>query len=162
MSTSHSFAKKTRSLVVVSALALIAVGLMAIAATDASAGAGGLSTGSPQTDGAKSGSAKKKKKQSAPEAVASETKYKRIYKKKISRKNKRWAKRTSACESGGNPKAIGGGGKYRGAFQFLKTTWRNVPRSPGGDPVAYSYKTQAVVAVTLKTRDGAHHWPNCG
>ena len=78
------------------------------------------------------------------------------------RHQRRWAHRTSECESGGNPRAIGGGGLYRGAFQFLKSTWRSSPKSPGGDPIAYSYRTQAVVAVLLKRRDGAGHWPVCG
>ncbi|MGI8727478.1 MAG: transglycosylase family protein [Solirubrobacterales bacterium] len=138
----------------VAVLALFAAGLMMISAAGASAGTGGLSAGAQE-----GGTGPDSKQKSS---TRGERKYERIYKRKISRKNKRWAKRTAACESGGNPKAIGGGGKYRGAFQFLKTTWRNVPRSPGGDPIAYGYKTQAVVAVTLKTRSGPHHWPNCG
>jgi hypothetical protein len=75
---------------------------------------------------------------------------------------RRWANRTAACESGRNPRAIGGGGMYRGAFQFMRSTWNRSPRSPGGDPIAYSYRTQAVVAVLLKRRDGAGHWPVCG
>ena len=76
--------------------------------------------------------------------------------------NKRWARRTSECESGGDPNAIGGGGIYRGAFQFLRSTWRHSPKSPGGDPIRYRWKTQAVVAVALKKRDGRGHWPVCG
>jgi Transglycosylase-like domain len=80
----------------------------------------------------------------------------------LGRKNKRWARRTSACESGGNAKIHGGGGVYHGAFQFLKSTWKRAPKSPGGDPHRYSWKTQAVVAVYMKKRDGAGAWPNCG
>jgi hypothetical protein len=87
--------------------------------------------------------------------------YARIW-DRTSRHNKRWAKSTSRCESGGDPDAIGGGGIYRGAFQFMKATWKASPKSPGGDPIAYPYKTQAVVAVALKKRDGAGHWPVCG
>ena len=79
-----------------------------------------------------------------------------------SQREKRWAHKTSECESGGNPNAIGGGGRYRGAFQFTRPTWRHSPRSPGGDPIRYSWRTQAVVAVELKQRDGAGHWPVCG
>jgi hypothetical protein len=75
---------------------------------------------------------------------------------------RRWANRTAMCESGRNPRAIGGGGLYRGAFQFMKSTWKASPRSPGGDPIRYSYRTQGVVAVLLKRRDGPGHWPNCG
>ena len=76
--------------------------------------------------------------------------------------DKRWARSTSQCESGGDPNAIGGGGSFRGAFQFMKSTWRTSPKSPGGDPIDYDYRTQAVVAVALKNRDGEQHWPVCG
>ena len=80
----------------------------------------------------------------------------------VSKKNKRWAKRVSRCESGGNPNAIGAGGLYRGAFQFSRPTWKTSPRSPGGDPIDYSYKTQGFVAVRLRMRAGTSPWPNCG
>ena len=89
------------------------------------------------------------------------SKYKRIW-EDTSRKDKRWARRTSKCESGRNPDAIGGGGMYRGAFQFMKSTWRRAPKSPGGDPIKYSLRTQSVVAVKLKHREGTSAWPNCG
>lgn len=88
-------------------------------------------------------------------------KYVRLW-DRVSRADKRWARSTSQCESGGDPNAIGGGGAYRGAFQFMKSTWRTSPKSPGGDPIAYDYRTQAVVAVALKNRDGEQHWPVCG
>jgi hypothetical protein len=91
----------------------------------------------------------------------SSSKYDRIW-DRTSTKDKRWARKTSECESGKDPDAIGGGGKYRGAFQFMKATWRTSPKSPGGDPIRYDYTTQAVVAVALKKRDGAGHWPVCG
>lgn len=81
----------------------------------------------------------------------------------ISDRNKRWARRTSRCESGGNPRIHGGGGSYHGAFQFHLSTWKSAPKSPGGDPHKKGWRTQAVVAVKLKKRDGAkNHWPNCG
>ena len=89
------------------------------------------------------------------------SKYVRIW-DRTSRKDKKWARKTAECESGKDPKAIGGGGIYRGAFQFMKSTWKSSPKSPGGDPIRFNYKTQAVVAVALKNRDGAHHWPVCG
>jgi hypothetical protein len=60
--------------------------------------------------------------------------YDGVFERKVSKKNKRWAKRVARCESGGNPNAVGGGGAYRGAFQFMRSTWRTAPRSPGGDP----------------------------
>jgi hypothetical protein len=81
---------------------------------------------------------------------------------RFSRRDKRWAHRTSKCESGERAKIHGGGGAYHGAFQFMLSTWRNAPKSPGGDPHRRRWKVQAVVAVKLKHRDGAHHWPNCG
>lgn len=87
--------------------------------------------------------------------------YDGLWKRKVSPENKRWARRVSECESGRNPNALGAGGTYRGAFQFSRDTWVNSPQSPGGDPVAYSYRTQAFVAVRLKTRDGNGHWPSC-
>ncbi len=88
--------------------------------------------------------------------------YDRVFKHKVSKKNKKWAKRVAACESGGDPNAIGGGGTYRGAFQFMRSTWKTSPRSPGGDPIDYSYKTQAYVAVRLRARSGSSPWPSCG
>lgn len=87
--------------------------------------------------------------------------YDDLWRRKVAPRRKRWARRVAECESGRNPNAIGGGGRYRGAFQFARSTWRGAPRSPGGDPIAYSYRTQAFVAVRLMTRDGKGHWPNC-
>jgi soluble lytic murein transglycosylase-like protein len=89
------------------------------------------------------------------------SKYKRLW-RKTSRHNKHWANKTAQCESGKDPKAIGGGGQYRGAFQFMKSSWKHAPKSPGGDPIKYGYKTQAVVAVALKKREGTKPWPVCG
>ena len=88
-------------------------------------------------------------------------KYTRLW-ERVSFRDRRWAHRTAECESGGDPDAIGNGGMFRGAFQFMRSTWKTAPRSPGGDPIDYSYRTQAVVAVALKNRDGAQHWPVCG
>ena len=86
----------------------------------------------------------------------------RDFERHVSKKNKKWAQRVADCESGGNPNAIGAGGTYRGAFQFMRSTWKTSPRSPGGDPIDYSYKTQAFVAVRLKMRSGSSPWPSCG
>ena len=114
----------------------------AVAATDS----GGISTGDED---------------SANRSSKREAKYDRLW-DRVSKRDRRWARNTAECESGKDPKAVGGGGKYRGAFQFLKSTWRRSPKSPGGDPVKYRYRTQALVAVALKKRDGTHHWPVCG
>lgn len=95
---------------------------------------------------------------------ALKTKYAQLW-SNHSKKARRWARRTSKCESGHNPKAIGGGGKYRGAFQFMRQTWRSAPRSPGGDPIRHTWKTQAVVAIAhrnkAKRKGWPDPWPNC-
>ena len=88
--------------------------------------------------------------------------YDGLWKRKVSPQNKRWARKVAACESGKDADAIGAGGLYRGAFQFSLSTWRSSPHSPGGDPIAFSYRTQAFVAVRLKGRSGSSPWPNCG
>ena len=120
---------------------LVAIMLAATSALGGSGGVGGGDGGGPNSGG---------------------DRYARIW-DKFSDKDQRWAHRTSQCESGDNPKIHGGGGAYHGAFQFMKSTWKSAPQSPGGDPHRYAWKTQAVVAVKLKQRDGARtHWPNCG
>jgi hypothetical protein len=119
---------------------MLAVVAMVAGAASARAGSGGVG------DGSRSGQS---------------SKYAAIW-DGFSHKDKRWARKTSECESGGNPKALGGGGRYRGAFQFTRQTWRHAPKSPGGDPIDYPWKTQAVVAVKLKHREGTSPWPNCG
>jgi hypothetical protein len=128
-------------------LAAIAVIAFALGSEAASAGTGGLGPDRP---------AKSSK------AEDDGDKYDRIWENDVSGAEKRWARQTAECESGGDPKAIGGGGTYRGAFQFMKSTWRTSPKSPGGDPIDYDYRTQAVVAVMLKREMGSSPWPNCG
>jgi hypothetical protein len=68
--------------------------------------------------------------------------------------------RIAACESGGNPRAIGGGGAYRGLFQFTLGTWRGVGGS--GDPVNASPAEQYRRAAILLARSGPGQWPVCG
>ncbi len=65
----------------------------------------------------------------------------------------------AACESGGDPTAIGGGGAYRGKYQFDPGTWASVGGS--GDPAAAPEAEQDKRAAMLLARDGAGHWPNC-
>lgn len=139
-------AAKPRAFLLIAMALLAAIAMTCVAMSDrASARSGGvaISSGSDET------------------TTKSSLKYDRLY-TRISAPAKRWARTTSECESGGDPRAIGGGGIYRGAFQFLRKTWKGSPRSPGGDPIAYSYRTQAVVAVALKKREGANPWPACG
>jgi hypothetical protein len=66
----------------------------------------------------------------------------------------------AACESGGDPRAIGGGGLYRGKYQFDLGTWAAVGGS--GDPVAASEAEQDMRAALLYERAGATPWPVCG
>ena len=116
----------------------IAVVAMVAAATSAQAGSGGLDSGGDSAG-----------------------KYGELW-QNISDRNKRWARRTSECESGRDANAISPDGTYRGAFQFSRPTWRHAPKSPGGDPIDYTWRTQAVVAVFVKKREGTGAWPNCG
>jgi hypothetical protein len=119
---------------------VLAIVAMIAGAASAKAGSGGTGPGATTTSGSK---------------------YDRLWDGYSTRDHK-WARRTGDCESGNDPNAIGGGGTYRGAFQFTKPTWKGAPKSPGGDPVDYNWKTQAVVAVALKHRSGSNPWPNCG
>ena len=63
------------------------------------------------------------------------------------------------CESGGNPQAVGGGGRYFGAFQFSLGAWRAAGMS--GNPVDYDYGTQLAAAQRLQARSGWGQWPHC-
>jgi hypothetical protein len=66
----------------------------------------------------------------------------------------------AACESGGNPSAIGGGGTYRGKYQFDYGTWSSVGGT--GDPAAAPEAEQDKRAAMLYSRTGASSWPVCG
>ena len=66
----------------------------------------------------------------------------------------------AACESGGNPRAIGGGGAFRGKYQFTYATWAAVGGS--GDPAAAPEAEQDRRAAALMATSGAHNWPVCG
>jgi soluble lytic murein transglycosylase-like protein len=66
----------------------------------------------------------------------------------------------AACESGGNPRAIGGGGAYRGKYQFDRGTWASVGGS--GDPAAAPEAEQDKRAAILYSRAGSSPWPVCG
>lgn len=67
--------------------------------------------------------------------------------------------RIAQCESHGDPRAIGGGGLYRGAFQFSQSTWANVGGS--GDPVDAPLVEQYRRAAILLERSGPGQWPSC-
>jgi len=148
---SHPVASTRSKFVFLAFFAALALAV-AFVLTSASAPA---SSGGVETEGTGGGSGKSSK------TSRVDSRYKRMW-SNVKPRHKRWARKTAVCESGKDPRAIGGGGIYRGAFQFLRSTWRAAPRSPGGDPVRFRYKTQAFVAIALKKRDGAHHWPVCG
>jgi hypothetical protein len=67
--------------------------------------------------------------------------------------------RLARCESGGNPQAVGGRGKFFGAFQFSLRTWHSLGLS--GNPIDYSYADQLAAAQRLQARSGWRNWPVC-
>ena len=64
------------------------------------------------------------------------------------------------CESRNDPRAIGGGGAYRGMYQFSFSTWRVV--GGWGDPAAAPRSEQTWRAWKLLKNHGSGHWPVCG
>ena len=64
------------------------------------------------------------------------------------------------CESHGNPRAIGGGGLYRGKYQFHRGTWASVGGT--GDPARASELEQDRRAAMLVKQSGSNPWPICG
>lgn len=66
----------------------------------------------------------------------------------------------ATCESGGDPTAIGGGGLYRGKYQFSMETWTAVGGS--GDPAAAPEAEQDRRAALLYEQSGPGQWPVCG
>ncbi len=68
--------------------------------------------------------------------------------------------RIAECESHDNPRAIGGGGLYRGKYQFHRGTWASVGGT--GDPARASELEQDRRAATLIKQSGSNPWPHCG
>ncbi|HEV7460860.1 MAG TPA: transglycosylase family protein [Solirubrobacteraceae bacterium] len=68
-------------------------------------------------------------------------------------------RRIAECESHGNPRSIGGGGAYRGMFQFSQDTWNSV--GGHGDPASASVAEQVRRAEMLLARSGPGQWPVC-
>ena len=66
----------------------------------------------------------------------------------------------AACESGGNPRAIGGGGAFRGKYQFTRETWAAIGGT--GDPAAAPEAEQDRLAAKLYATAGSGQWPVCG
>ncbi|HVE68921.1 MAG TPA: transglycosylase family protein [Solirubrobacteraceae bacterium] len=68
--------------------------------------------------------------------------------------------RIAECESHGDPRAIGGGGAFRGALQFMQSTWESVGGE--GDPAAAPREEQLRRGAVLMARSGSSPWPHCG
>jgi peptidoglycan hydrolase-like protein with peptidoglycan-binding domain len=64
--------------------------------------------------------------------------------------------RIAQCESGGDPTAVGGGGLYRGKYQFAQETWESVGGK--GDPAEASEAEQDKRAVILYEQSGTSPW----
>jgi hypothetical protein len=68
--------------------------------------------------------------------------------------------RIAACESGGDPTAISSSGRYRGKYQFTRSTWRSLGGT--GDPARASEAEQDRLALALYQQRGSAPWPVCG
>ena len=71
------------------------------------------------------------------------------------------------CESNGNYAITNPSGKYRGAYQFDRTTWdsvasRHATHLVGVDPAAAAPADQDYMALALYSERGASPWPHCG
>jgi hypothetical protein len=71
------------------------------------------------------------------------------------------------CESNGDYAITNPSGKYRGAYQFARSTWdsvaqRHAPSLVGADPAAASPADQDAMALALHSERGAKPWPHCG
>jgi hypothetical protein len=83
----------------------------------------------------------------------------RELRRSIRRMKRRFANWSTTYE-GRDPRAVGGGGAYRGLYQFSFSTWRVVGGS--GDPAAAPRSEQTWRAWVLLKNHGSGHWPVCG
>ena len=74
--------------------------------------------------------------------------------------SRRSSRRSRPASPAATRGAIGGGGLYRGKYQFDLETWASVGGS--GDPAAASEAEQDMRAAMLYARAGAAPWPVCG
>jgi hypothetical protein len=86
--------------------------------------------------------------------------FKLVVRARVPRWGRAHLRSIARCESRGNPRAVGGGGAYRGLYQFSFSTWRVVGGT--GDPAAASRWEQTWRAWLLLSRHGSGHWPVCG
>ena len=68
--------------------------------------------------------------------------------------------RIARCESGGRATAVSPDGRYRGKYQFDRSTWRALGGT--GDPAAAPEAEQDRRAARLLRRSGTAPWPSCG
>jgi hypothetical protein len=68
-------------------------------------------------------------------------------------------RRIAKCESGGDPTAVSPDGRYRGKWQFTRSTWRRLGGE--GDPAKASEAEQDRLAMKLYRQDGTDAWPAC-
>ncbi len=71
------------------------------------------------------------------------------------------------CEAGGDYSITNPSGKYRGAYQFDRSTWNSIagryaPDLVGADPAAAAPADQDAMALALYSERGARPWPHCG
>lgn len=71
-----------------------------------------------------------------------------------------YSSRVVSCESGHDPRAVSGDGRYRGLFQFDLPTWASVGGT--GDPAAASVIEQRHRGYVLWSLHGRGRWPVCG
>lgn len=94
------------------------------------------------------------------QAIAVERRQRRMYRAAIAAVPRATLRAIAACESRHNPRAIGGGGRYRGLFQMTFAIWSAV--GGRGDPAAASVREQYLRAALVYRRYGAGQWPVCG
>lgn len=71
------------------------------------------------------------------------------------------------CESGDDYTAVSANGRYRGAYQFSRSTWDAVasrwyPWLEGQDPAEADTWWQDAQARALWSEQGSRPWPHCG
>ena len=72
-----------------------------------------------------------------------------------------WALATIACESGGDPNAVGSEW-YQGELWYFVGLWQIATRDPAMIPTLQDPVTNTLEAHWKYTHGGASHWPVCG
>jgi Transglycosylase-like domain/Putative peptidoglycan binding domain len=82
-----------------------------------------------------------------------------VYRRRRSGRLPRVLRRIAECESGGDPRAVSPDGRYRGKYQFTRSTWRNL--GGRGDPADAPESVQDRLALKLYRERGTDPWPTC-